>query len=435
MKRLLTRLNKNLLLKVAGYNSIHVGIRIAIGVVMSKIIALYVGAAGMAVMGNLRDFTQGVWRFAVLGLDNGLVKNAAELKASRAKLKQTFNTAWCLSLIASILIGIFCFIYADWLDATLIASDVSYNGVFKILGISLPFHAVFIILSSLMQGNEWYRKFITLNICISIVLFAVSAYLIYQYNLMGALYGMVVVPFIQALLAIGFWLKSVSQESLRLSQIFNIDFDPIVAKPLLKYSVMALASAIMLPAAYIFIRKQVMLEVSDTAAGWWEAVSRVSNYYMMFVTSLISLYVLPSLSKDASIKNYRSTIVHFYKNILPIVILGLISIFLCKDLIIQLLFTQEFTGAVPLFKWQLAGDFIKIITTVMAFRFIAQNQLKKYLIAEIASVGFFVVISYFLIPVYQEEGVVIAYFLNYVFYILVLISLLRKELFSKIPTE
>jgi len=156
---------------------------------------------------------------------------------------------------------------------------------------------------------------------------------------------------------------------------------------------------------------------------------------MMFVTSLISLYVLPSLSKDASIKNYRSTIVHFYKNILPIVILGLISIFLCKDLIIQLLFTQEFTGAVPLFKWQLAGDFIKIITTVMAFRFIAQNQLKKYLIAEIASVGFFVVISYFLIPVYQEEGVVIAYFLNYVFYILVLISLLRKELFSKIPTE
>ena len=402
---------------------------------MTQIISRFVGAAGMAVIGNLRDFTQGVWRFAVLGLDNGLVKNAAELKDSRDRLKKTFNTAWCLSLIASIFIGVFCVVYASWLDDTLIASDVSYDGVFRILGFSLPFHVVFIILNSLMQGNEWYRRFITLNICASLALFAVSAYLIYNYNLLGALYGMVVVPFIQSLLAIGFWLKKDHRESLSLSQIFNIDFEALIAKPLLKYSIMALASAVMLPAAYIFIRKQVMLEVSDEAAGWWEAVSRISNYYMMFVTSLIGLYVLPSLSKDSSIRNYRSTITHFYKNILPIVILGLVSIFLCKELIIQLLFTEEFSGAVPLFKWQLAGDFIKIVTTVMAFRFIAQNQLKKYLIAEIASVGFFVIISYLIIPIYQEEGVVIAYFLNYVFYVLVLISLLRKELFSKISIE
>lgn len=68
MRRLLDKLNKNLLLKVAGFNSIYILIKIGTGTVMSWVLANYVGAAGMGVLGNLRNFTQGVWSFASLGL-------------------------------------------------------------------------------------------------------------------------------------------------------------------------------------------------------------------------------------------------------------------------------------------------------------------------------------------------------------------------------
>lgn len=196
---------------------------------------------------------------------------------------------------------------------------------------------------------------------------------------------------------------------------------------------MALVSALLIPAVHIAVRHKIMYEVSDEAAGYWEAVVRVSSYYMMFVTTLISLYVLPNLSKDSAISNYRKTVWHFYISILPIVFAGLVTLFLSRELLIELLFTEEFTDAQSLFKWQFAGDFFKVITTVLAFRFIAVNDLKRYLIAEVLSVISMLGFSYYLIPLYQEEGVVMAHLLNYVFYLFILLILLRKEIFAKIP--
>lgn len=430
MRRLLNKLDKNLLLKVAGFNSVYVLLRIAIGAMMSFILARFVGAAGMAAMGNLRDFTRGLWTFSVLGLDNGLVKNAAQFQSDKAALKNVFNTAWSLCLIVSLVLGIACFVGATQLDELLINREVDFSIVFQLLGISLPFHVLFVMLTSLFQGMEWYKKFIYINITVSILVFIISAGLIYNFNLTGALYGIVLVPIIQTIVVFVLWGR-MKVQLISLRELLQIKYDRKTASRLLNYSIMALVSALLIPAVQIIVRTKVMVEVSDEAAGYWEAVLRISGYYMLFVTTLVSLYVLPSLSKDESSYNYRATIWHFYKNILPLVIAGLIAIFLCRELIIQFLLTKEFEAAGPLFKWQLLGDFVKVITTVLAFRFIALNDLKRYLIAEVLSILSFLVFSYVLIPKYQEEGVVIAYLLNYLFYLIVLLVLLRKELFYK----
>ncbi|QJP34580.1 O-antigen translocase [Nonlabens sp. Ci31] len=430
MRRPFYKLHKNVLLKVAGFNSIHVFIKIGIGAIMSKILAEYVGAAGMGILGNLRNFTQGLFTFSVLGLENGLVKNTAEFQQEPAQLKKVFGTAWVWSICASIVAAVVIFFAASWLDQKLIATEVDFSILFKVLACSLPFYVVFVFITSLMQGLEWYKKFIILNIIISLLVFGASAILVYQYNLSGALYSLALVPFLQSIAAVAFWLFQ-GEKTIKLKELLHFYFDKKASRQLLKYSIMALVSALLIPLVNILVRDQVRVEVSDEAAGWWEAVVRISGYYMLFVTSLISLYVLPSLSKDNSHKNYRATIWNFYKTILPLVIVGLIAIYFSRDLIISILFTTEFDASSGLFKWQLLGDFIKIITTVMAFRFIAMNDLRRYLIAEVWSIASFYLLALYLIPAYQEEGVVMAYLGNYLFYLLLLLVILRKELFSK----
>ncbi|WP_405371053.1 O-antigen translocase [Nonlabens sp. Asnod2-A12] len=431
MRRLLDKLNKNLLLKVAGFNSIYILIKIGTGTVMSWVLANYVGAAGMGVLGNLRNFTQGVWSFASLGLENGLVKNTAEHKENPVVLKKVINTGWTMSIVTSMVAAIVIFFSARWLDQELIAVDADFSLVFKLFAIGLPFYVLFIFITSLMQGYEWYKKFITLNIIISLIVFLISAYLSFEHNLTGALYAIALVPFTQCLVGVLFWFTRVKAQ-IALKELLALNFDKRTSGQLLKYSAMALFSTLLIPFVNILVRNTVRVEVSDVAAGWWEAVVRISGYYMLFVTSLVSLYVLPNLSKDSSLKNYRITIVHFYKTMLPIVIAGLVTIYLSRNLILSILFTEEFNGAQPLFKWQLLGDFIRVITTVIAFRFIAINDLWRYLTAEVLSILSFYLLSIYFIPIYQEEGVVIAYLGNYLFYLVVLLVLLRKELFSKI---
>ncbi|ARN71411.1 LPS biosynthesis protein WzxE [Nonlabens tegetincola] len=429
MRRLFLLFNRNMLLKMASWNSIFILVRITLGAVMSNLLARFVGDAGLGYLGNLRNFSQGLQSLSVLGLENGLTKNAAALKNEPKLLSKTFTTAWIATFIVSVLTAIGINFTASWLSLYLFDSD-SYSFVLRIFGCSLPFYFVFVAVSSLLQGFEWFKTYVVLNIIVALSVFVLGAYLIVNENLYGALLSIAVTPYVQfilALLVYFFYLKGKKGVL-----TFSIEWSNEQALQLFKYSVMALVSAILIPLVNIEVRNEVIDQVSDHAAGWWESVQRISGYYMVFVTTLISLYVLPNLSKDSSFKQYRSTIWNFYKTILPLVVAGLISVYFCRDLILEYLFTTEFLPASSMFKWQLLGDFIKVITTVMAFRFIALNDLKRYLVAELISIFCFYLFTMVLLPYYGKNAVVMAYFLNYIFYFLILILLLRKELFGSL---
>lgn len=428
MQSLFSLFNKNALLKIASFNSVHVALRIVTGAIMAKIIAYYVGAAGMGVMGNLRNFVQGVQTFSVLGLENGLVKNSAQFKDDQKKLSQFLSTGWTLTCIATVVVMIVLFMAAPWLDRVLIAADYAFATMLRVFAGVLPFWVLFVFISSLLQGFEYYKKFIALNIIIGLSVFAMSVVLIYQYHLIGALYSLILTPVIQCFVALFFWKNSFGR--IRFSILFNFKLDRVASRQLLTYSVMALVSALLLPLTTILVRDHLRFVVSDVAAGFWEAVMRVSSYYMMFITSLISLYILPKLSTDATASNYRVTIISFYKVIIPLVIVGLSAVYFLRHFIIEFLFTSAFQPAASLFKWQLLGDFLKVITTVLAFRFIALNDLRRYIIAELVSVACFYISAHFLINAYGISGVVMSHVVTYAVYLLVLIVLLNKDLKS-----
>ncbi|MBF4986187.1 O-antigen translocase [Nonlabens mediterrranea] len=417
------------MLKVASFNGVYILIKIAIGAIMSRIIADYAGAAGMAIMGNLRNFTQGIQTFAILGIEHGLVKYAAAYRKDYIQLKNYYKTAWLLSIFSSCILAITIFIAAPWLDDYLIAADVSFANAFRIFAISLPFYVVFVFITSMLQGFEIFKKYIVLQIVVSLILFLISAYLIYNYNLTGALYGIVIVPFIQCFIGIVF-LKNTLDKKVSFFKLIGFTWDAAIAKKFLSYSIMALVSAFLLPLVAILVRNDVRVKVGDVEAGWWEGIIRISSYYILFATSLISMYVLPKLSQNDSSAHFKSTVMHFYKSILPFLIVGLIAVYFSKDLIIHYMFNAEFNGMRPLFKWQLIGDFVKIVSTVLAFQFIARNDIKRYLIAEVLSVLSFYLFSKWLLPFYGVEGIVMAHLFNYVVYLMIILLLLRKEVFS-----
>lgn len=426
MRNLLRYFNRNLLLKVAGYNSIHIMLRIATGAVISSILANFLGPSGLAVMGNFRNFFQGLQTFSVLGMENGLVRYAAQFKNQRHELNSIFSTAARVSLLMTLVLCVLVFVGAPALDRYLIGLEKSYAPVFKCLAITLPFYVLFTLISSLLQGFEWYKKFIIINIIVNLLVFATSIPLIYFFFLDGALLAIALTPVLQCLIAAGIWWRL--KKDMSFKEVLGSKFKRFTFKPLLGYSSMAMLSAFLIPVTFIAVRQDVREVLGDVVAGNWEGLQRVSGYYMMFVTTLVSLYVLPQLSKDFSHQNFRKTSVHFYKTILPLVSLGLVIIYLSREWIVTYLFTEEFTGMLSLFKWQLMGDFIKIVTTVLAFRFIAVNDFKRYAVAEMLSLLSFYLANYILIRTYGDQGVVIAHLVSYIIYLGALLVLLRKEL-------
>jgi PST family polysaccharide transporter len=67
---ILNKIFQNQLFKVTSLNSLSILVRIITGFISSKAIAYFVGPSGMALMGNLRNFTSTIENIGILGLQN-----------------------------------------------------------------------------------------------------------------------------------------------------------------------------------------------------------------------------------------------------------------------------------------------------------------------------------------------------------------------------
>ena len=164
-------------------------------------------------------------------------------------------------------------------------------------------------------------------------------------------------------------------------------------------------------------------------------MNRISKYYLMFVSSLLTLYILPRLSEIDNAKEFRSEVFNFYKTIIPIFALGLLVIYFLRNYIITIVFSNEFKPVEDLFLWQLLGDFVKVLSIVIAYQFLAKRMFWHYIITEIFSVLILYVSSILFIDIYGVKGATIAHFVTYVMYYGVILLIFSSSLFGVIPDK
>ena len=196
------------------------------------------------------------------------------------------------------------------------------------------------------------------------------------------------------------------------------------------YSLMALVSAILGPIVLIAIRKFIIDKVGIQQAGFWEAMTRISSYYFLFISSLIAIYFFPKMAAAKSNNETKIIFWKYYKRILPLFIFGLLIIFFLKDFIIQVLFTKEFLPVSKLFFWQLIGDTFKAASIILGYQFFAKKMTKAFIISELFSLFILYFSSLYFVTIYNIEGVVIAHSVTYFIYFITLSIYFRKSLFS-----
>jgi len=164
-------------------------------------------------------------------------------------------------------------------------------------------------------------------------------------------------------------------------------------------------------------------------AGFWETITRISTYYMMFITTILTVYFLPKLSMAKNNQETKIVFWSFYKNILPLFIVILIIIYFSRFIIIKLLFTDDFLPVTTLFFWQLLGDILKAASWVLGYQFFAKKMTTAFIITEIVSLFVLYFASIFLVKIFAIEGIVIAQAFDNFIYLLLLVVYFKKSLF------
>ncbi|MCF6295423.1 MAG: O-antigen translocase [Flavobacteriaceae bacterium] len=431
MKRLFDYINNKVLIKVAWLNSATVIVKIIAGFLTTKFVAIFIGAEGLALIGNLRNFLTAIQSFATVGLYNGIVKFIGEFKNDTLKLSKILSTSYYLGFVATILVSILCYYNAKTINDIIFSTQYDFAYVIKITALAIPFYSLNMFSFSIMNGFTKYKFLLILNVIGQILGLCVTLLLIWQNNIDGALISVVIAPSLIFLITL---VGILNRRSLIPSiKVSNIDFNWM--KKLSPYAIMALVSGITMPLIFIAIRNYIIDSEGMKASGFWEAMNRISSYYLMFLNSLMVLYFLPRFAEIDSKKEFRKEIFSFYKTIMPIVALGFIVIYLLKPFIVALLLTNEFETVQDLFGWQLLGDFVKVLSVVIAYQFIAKKMFLHYIITEI----FLIIILYFssiyFIDMYGVKGANIAHFVAYLLYFGMILLIFSKSLFGVVSDK
>ncbi|MFK7781000.1 O-antigen translocase [Psychroserpens sp.] len=422
-------IGKNQLIKIASLNSFSVLTRVVSGFITSKLIAIFIGPEGLAFIGNFRDFLKSGQAFTTLGINNGVVKYVAELKSNLKDLSKLVSTAFYLILCSVVIISLGIYIGSESINDFIFTDQKNYVSIIKLIALSLPFYAFKTLIFSVLNGLSKFKKILSINIIAQILGTITNVLLIWKFNLKGALISILLIEvllFIILLISasgVFKYLKLISFKDLSLDSLKNLG----------AFSIMALFSATILPLVTVYIRNYIINEIGESHAGFWVAMQRISNYYLMFVTSLITLYILPIFSQIKTLSAFRIEVKNFYKTIIPIFGLGLIVIYFFRNFIVNLIFSKEFEPVTELFFWQICGDFIKVLSLVISYQFLAKKMVWHYIIVESIAILVIYLSSIYFIDYYGLIGVVKAHFVSYLIHFMILLFVFRKALFGILP--
>lgn len=427
MKKLIDYINNKVLIKIASLQTASVLTRIIGGLLTSKAIALFIGPEGLALIGNLRNFVGSFQTIATLGFYKGIVKYVSELKDNALELSKLLSTFYYAGFISTVLVCFFCYFKADWINDLIFPNYNDYAYIIRVFAIVLPFYALNMFSFSIMNGFSKYKILIIINIIGQILSVSIALLLIYQNKIDGALISVVIAESLIFLITL---VGIINRRSLvSYIKVNNTSFSYL--NKMAPYSVMALFTAVLLPIVAIMIRSYIIDNIGYKDAGFWEAMTRISKYYLMFVSSLIAFYLLPRFSEINDGKEFKKEVIGFYKTILPILIIGLISIYLLRKYIVLAIFSEEFRPVEDLFMWQLLGDFVKVLAIVIAYQFLAKKMFWHYILTEAFLVITLYISSIYFINLFDGiQGAVVAHFVSYSMYFGIILLIFGSSLFG-----
>lgn len=408
---------------MTSFNAFSVVIKVLVALVTSKLTAIFLGPSGLTLLGNLRNSIAIFQKFSSAGVENAVVKYAVETRDKEEERRKFQTTLFFYVSLFSFLTMLACLVFAEVMS-NYIFGESTYAMLIRFLGLILPLYVANTLLLALLRAHGFFSRVIKINSISYLVNLVLFSILIYFYGLSGAMFTLVVLPSILFFVTLAFAYQT---------QLVFVRFSKaLVSKELMRslgeFSIMTLISGLSFPLAYLSIRQLLTHELSSQDAGYWEAIFRISNLYLMFVITLLNLILLPKLAEAKNLMQFRQIVFNFYKNILPLFFGGLILVYFLKEWIIRLVLTEEFLPVEDLFLWQMIGDVFRVLALVMVCQFHAKKMFWHYILTDLFLAVSLYLSTYGLIDIFGLKSVVIGHALTYFIYFLIVLYIFRKPM-------
>lgn len=411
------------LIKTSLLNSIAVIVRMTTLLGLNKVLAIYVGPVGYAALGQFQNAVQMTTSLAGASINTGVVKYTAEYRDSEKLQRSIWGTAGAIVCVGSLTAASIILIFKQRLSLLFFNTE-EFSSVLYWLAGTLTLLSLNSLLLAILNGKKEIKRYVIANIVGSLFSLCVTGAMAVHFGLYGVLVALCIHQSLSFLITL--WL---CWNTSWFHWYYLIgSFDRIIAKNLSKFVLMAITSAICIPAVHILVRSHLGDKFGWETAGYWEAMWRLSAAYLLFVTTTLGVYYLPRLSEIKGAQELRAEVLYGYKIILPAAAFMSLTVYLLRDVVINVLFTSEFQAMRELFSWQLFGDSVKIATWILGYILTARAFVKIFIFVELCYSAIFYILVLAFCDFFGFVGVAMAHAAAYILQLILIYIILRKKM-------
>ena len=407
----------------SGANSV---LRIVLGFFSAKVSALFLGPAGMALVGEIANFIQVSTGAIANGAQTAVVNLTAERRSSPARLQELWATAIWSVLLLSGLVALVVLSSASTLSSWLLF-DAKYWPVIVAGGFVVMLAVVDTVLIGALNGLKQIKLIASASIACTIVEFILFAGLTYNFGIWGGLIGMTAV--FGTKLAVSSWIafrsKLISPRALFSS------FDRATLRDIWKFYPMLIAHSIALPLAQLLVRGGTVRTLGLDQGGYLQAVWRLSDMYVGVITTALGFYFMAYFSSLEGEGERGELLRRTIVQLCVVTACCASAIYLLRDVIIAVVLTSHFAPMRDLLAFQLIGDVFKVMDYPLQMVLVTQRRTAAYIMQAVGGPALYVAMSNAWRPTLGAQAVPTAYATSHFIVMLVLLFVLRGTLTAR----
>lgn len=161
-------------------------------------------------------------------------------------------------------------------------------------------------------------------------------------------------------------------------------------------------------------------KASTSEVGLYHAGSTLIIRYVGLIFTAVGMEFFPRLSANHTSSHRTKIFVSHEISILLLIITPVILLFLlCREWVVELLYSESFLTIVPFISWAVMSSIFKAVSWCMAFTILAKGDGKKYIFTEGIDAIVGLTLNVVLYDYFGLVGIGIAYILWYMFYCLI----------------
>ena len=411
-------------IKTSFLSGLSTGISLLARLISTKIVAVYLGTNGMFLLGQLKDFLRLGNTISSFGIENGIVKYVAEFEEQKENLSNIIGTSFRINIISAFFVSLVILVFKNQIS-TFLQIDFDKNFYFFLLVISVISASIHTCFLSIYNGLNRIKLFVIVNIISNIVSAIILVLFVLKMQIIGAFYALVINQILSLIINIIFYAV---YKPFLIQWIFKKYINEYFKK-LSSFSIMAIVGPVCLIISSFIVRDYLYEKFGADYAGSWEAMWRISAIYLLFLITTFKFYLIPTFSKLNDIE-LKKEVFKIWKIVVPVIILITTVVYFSKNIIINLLLSNEFILINSIIFFHLIGDIIKINCWVLGNIMISKAKTKSFVFFQIEWSLVFVTLTYIFIEKYGFVGVSISYFVTYIIHFSLLNIYFKKLLWT-----